>query len=79
MFHKICAMTALFFSILHSIGHLVNFYHVGTQPVEHLLCLSKELNFGSDQKPDIAFWLFQVILIIIFFRVFCPHVVISRP
>ena len=53
-------MTALFFSILHSIGHLVNFYHVGTQPVEHLLCLSKELNFGSDQKPDIAFWLFQV-------------------
>ena len=29
-------------------------------PVQHLLCLSKELNFGSDQKPDIAFWLFQV-------------------
>lgn len=60
-FHKICAITALFFSILHSIGHLVNFYHVGTQPVAHLHCLTKEFNFASDNKPDIAFWLFQTL------------------
>merc|ERR1719266_3062111 len=57
----IVACTALFFSVLHSIGHLVNFYHVGTQPIEHLLCLSKEINFSSDRKPDIAYWFFQTL------------------
>ena len=60
-FHKIVACTALFFSVMHSIGHLVNFYHVGTQPIEHLLCLSKEINFSSDRKPDIAYWFFQTL------------------
>ena len=60
-FHKICALTALFFSMLHSVGHVVNFYHVSTQPVEHLRCLSKELSFASDFKPTIAYWLFQTL------------------
>lgn len=60
-FHKICACTALFFSILHTIGHLINFYHVGTQPLEHLHCLSRELNFPSDGKPTIRYWLFQTL------------------
>ncbi len=55
-----CAYTALFFTILHTAGHLVNFYHISTQPVEHLRCLSKELSFASDAKPDIGYWLFQV-------------------
>ena len=45
-------------------GHLVNFYHVGTQPIEHLHCLSRELNFPSDGKPTISYWLFQVLLLI---------------
>ncbi len=60
-FHKICALTALFFSMLHTVGHLVNFYHVSTQPVEHLNCLSKELNFPSDGKPTVDYWLFQTL------------------
>ncbi|CAL4074334.1 unnamed protein product [Meganyctiphanes norvegica] len=60
-FHKIVAVTALFFSILHTAGHLVNFYHVSTQPVENLKCLTQEINFSSDQKPTVGFWLFQTI------------------
>ncbi len=60
-FHKICACTALFFSIVHSIGHLINFYHVATQPLEHLACLSPELSFASDQKPNIPYWLFKTL------------------
>jgi len=60
-FHKICACTALFFSILHTIGHLVNFYHIATQPVAHLHCLSPELNFASDKRPGIQYWLFQTL------------------
>lgn len=60
-FHKIVACTALFFSILHSCGHLVNFYHVSTQPVENLRCLTQEISFASDQKPTVGYWLFQTI------------------
>ncbi|QQP32535.1 Uncharacterized protein FKW44_024873, partial [Caligus rogercresseyi] len=60
-FHKICACTALFFTILHSIGHLVNFYHVATQPIEHLHCLTKEFSFSSDFRPNISFWLFRTL------------------
>ena len=61
VFHKLCACTALFFSVLHTVGHLVNFYHVGTQPLEHLHCLSQELSFNSDDKPTIGYWLFQTL------------------
>eukprot|EP00093_Oithona_nana_P006459 06459.XXX_386344_372891_1 [CDS] Oithona nana genome sequencing. len=60
-FHKIVACTALFFTIMHSIGHLVNFYHVGTQPIDHLHCMTKEFNFMSDQRPGIDFWFFQTL------------------
>ena len=60
-FHKIVACTALFFTIMHSIGHLVNFYHVGTQPIDHLHCMTKEFNFPSDQRPGIDFWFFQTL------------------
>ncbi|GFG29965.1 hypothetical protein Cfor_11750 [Coptotermes formosanus] len=60
-FHKIAACTALFFSLLHTVGHIVNFYHVSTQPVEHLRCLTSEVHFPSDYKPGITFWLFQTI------------------
>ncbi|XP_075237286.1 dual oxidase isoform X2 [Lycorma delicatula] len=60
-FHKIAACTALFFSLLHTVGHIVNFYHVSTQPLEHIHCLTSEVHFPSDYKPGISFWLFQTI------------------
>ncbi|CAG9818789.1 unnamed protein product [Phaedon cochleariae] len=60
-FHKISACTALFFSLLHTVGHIINFYHVSTQPVENLKCLTNEVRFPSDYKPGITFWLFQTI------------------
>jgi dual oxidase len=52
---------ALFFSIMHAAGHLVNFYHVGTQPIDHLHCMTKEMRFATDQRPGIDFWFFQVL------------------
>lgn len=61
VFHKIAACTALFFSLLHTVGHIVNFYHVSTQPLEHVHCLTSEVHFPSDYKPGITFWLFQTI------------------
>ncbi|XP_058806177.1 dual oxidase isoform X1 [Phymastichus coffea] len=60
-FHKIVACTAGFFSVLHSVGHIVNFYHVSTQPLTHLRCLTSEINFASDAKPTISFWLFETV------------------
>uniref|UniRef100_A0A1B0GLP6 Uncharacterized protein n=1 Tax=Lutzomyia longipalpis TaxID=7200 RepID=A0A1B0GLP6_LUTLO len=60
-FHKIAACTALFFSLLHTVGHIVNFYHVSTQSIENLRCLTREVHFTSDYKPDISFWLFQTV------------------
>lgn len=45
-FHKIAACTALFFSLLHTVGHIVNFYHVSTQSHENLRCLTKEVHFA---------------------------------
>nr|AXN93677.1 dual oxidase 1 [Scylla paramamosain] len=85
-FHKIVACTALFFSVLHSCGHLVNFYHVSTQPVENLRCLTQEIAFASDQKPTVGYWLFQtltgltgVVLFIIMCIIFIfAHPVIRR-
>lgn len=60
-FHKIAACTALFFSLLHTVGHIINFYHISTQPVENLKCLTNEVRFASDVRPGITFWLFQTI------------------
>lgn len=60
-FHKIVACTALFFSLLHTAGHMVNFYHVSTQPVENLRCLTKEVHFTSDFRPGITYWVFQTV------------------
>ncbi|XP_046679008.1 dual oxidase isoform X1 [Homalodisca vitripennis] len=75
-FHKIAACTALFFSLLHTVGHIVNFYHVSTQPLEHLHCLTSEVHFPSDYKPGITFWLFQTITGITGVMLFCVMVII---
>lgn len=60
-FHKICACTALFFTLVHVAGHLVNFYHIATQPLERLMCLSPEMTFASDFKPNFPYFLFKTL------------------
>lgn len=60
-FHKIVAMTALVMTILHTIGHCVNFYHVTQQPVEHLRCLTKEMQFSGESRPTFFYWIFQTV------------------
>ena len=60
-FHKLVAMTALFFTLVHTIGHCVNFFHISNQPLDHLKCLTKELHFHSDDKPTFSFWVFSTI------------------
>ncbi|XP_047991381.1 dual oxidase isoform X1 [Leguminivora glycinivorella] len=81
-FHKIVACTALFFSLLHTAGHMVNFYHVSTQPVENLRCLTKEVHFTSDFRPGITYWVFQTVTGIsgvLLFVIMCIIFVFAHP
>ncbi|XP_023209588.1 dual oxidase-like isoform X1 [Centruroides sculpturatus] len=81
-FHKIVALTALVFTLIHVIGHCINFYHVSTQPLDHLKCLTKEMQFESDFKPTITFWLFQTITGItgiILFAIVCIIFIFAHP
>ncbi|XP_055335314.1 dual oxidase-like isoform X2 [Paramacrobiotus metropolitanus] len=57
-FHKIAAWTGFFFAVVHTVGHLINFYHVSTQPIAHLKCLFKEVSFGST-PPPFTYWVYQ--------------------
>ncbi|XP_045463309.1 dual oxidase [Harmonia axyridis] len=81
-FHKIAACTALFFSLLHTVGHIINFYHISTQPVENLKCLTNEVRFASDVRPGITFWLFQTITGvtgILLYVIMCIIVIFAHP
>nr|XP_015923608.1 dual oxidase isoform X2 [Parasteatoda tepidariorum] len=60
-FHKVVAATGLFFTLIHTVGHCINFYHVSTQNTDNLRCLTQEINFESDFKPTICYWLFQTV------------------
>ncbi|CCD71702.1 NAD(P)H oxidase (H2O2-forming) [Caenorhabditis elegans] len=60
-FHKIVALFTLFWSTLHTIGHCVNFYHVGTQSDRGLACLFQETFFGSDVVPTLSYWFYGTI------------------
>lgn len=57
-FHKIVALTALFFTITHAIGHGINFYHISTQTANDLTCLFREVYHRSHQLPKFVYWLF---------------------
>ena len=57
-FHKIIALTALFFTIMHCIGHGINFYHISTQTANDLTCLFREVFHRTHTLPKFSYWLF---------------------
>eukprot|EP00118_Oscarella_pearsei_P028224 m.1711 g.1711 ORF g.1711 m.1711 type:complete len:1810 (+) comp7753_c0_seq1:180-5609(+) len=58
LFHRQFAMTALFYTAIHIVGHAINFYHISTQPADDLTCLFREVFHTSDQLPKFQYWLF---------------------
>ncbi len=56
--HKIIALTALFFTIMHAIGHGSNFYHIATQTANDLTCIFREVYHRSHVLPKFSYWLF---------------------
>ena len=57
-FHKIIALTALFFTIMHAVGHGINFYHIATQTSSDLTCLFREVFHRTHNLPKFSYWLF---------------------
>ena len=57
-FHKIIALTALFFTIMHAVGHGINFYHIATQTSSDLTCLFREVFHRTHTLPKFSYWLF---------------------
>ncbi len=57
-FHKIVALTALGFTVMHCIGHGINFYHISTQTANDLTCLFREVYHRTHTLPKFVYWLF---------------------
>ena len=57
-FHKIVALTALLFTVMHGIGHGINFYHISTQTANDLTCLFREVYHRTHILPQFTYWLF---------------------
>ncbi|CAG2174102.1 unnamed protein product, partial [Oppiella nova] len=54
--HKYIAFWALVMSIIHSVGHAINFYHISTQTADDTKCLFREFYHSSDELPKFLYW-----------------------
>ena len=57
-FHKIVAFTGLLFTIMHCIGHGLNFYHISTETASDLSCIFREVYYRTSFLPSFLYWLF---------------------
>ncbi|XP_068222962.1 dual oxidase-like isoform X2 [Palaemon carinicauda] len=60
-FHRYVGTWALFWTLLHVIGHAVNFYHISTQTPADLACLFREFFRRSHILPKFHYWGWQTI------------------
>ncbi|XP_046745897.1 dual oxidase 1-like [Diprion similis] len=59
--HKYVASWALVFTILHVMGHAVNFYHISTQTADDLTCLFPNFFHSTHEIPKFHYWCWQTI------------------
>ncbi|XP_078313072.1 dual oxidase 2-like isoform X3 [Crassostrea virginica] len=59
--HKIAAMIALLFTVVHCIGHGINLYHISTQASSDLNCLFREYFRATHVLASFQYWAFQTI------------------
>ncbi|XP_023217441.1 dual oxidase 2-like [Centruroides sculpturatus] len=60
-FHKYIAFWALVFTVIHSVGHALNFYHISTQTADDLTCLFRDFYHATHELPKFHYWCFQTI------------------
>lgn len=56
--HLYIAIWAGIFSVIHSVGHALNFYHISTQTADDLTCLFREYYHATDELPKFHYWCF---------------------
>ncbi|KAG0418419.1 hypothetical protein HPB47_004884, partial [Ixodes persulcatus] len=56
--HLYVAIWAGIFSVIHSVGHAFNFYHIATQTADDLTCLFREYFHATDELPKFHYWCF---------------------
>lgn len=57
-FHKIVALTGLAFTVVHGLGHGINFYHISTQTANDLSCIFRDVYHRTHVLPKFTYWLF---------------------
>ncbi|XP_071953230.1 dual oxidase 2-like [Antedon mediterranea] len=58
-FHKLVAVIAMVFTVVHIIGHGINFYHICSQSTEDLICLFRDVYIQDGQMLTFSFWIFK--------------------
>ncbi|XP_046910014.2 dual oxidase 2 [Dermatophagoides farinae] len=70
-FHKYIAFLAFIMAILHSFGHVSNFYHISTQRPSDLNCILSETYFTSNEMPKFHHWVFGTLTGLTGFSLLC--------
>lgn len=59
--HKIIAIIALLFTVVHCVGHGINLYHISTQASSDLNCIFREYFRATDVLASFQYWAFGTI------------------
>ncbi|XP_069975927.1 dual oxidase 2-like, partial [Penaeus vannamei] len=60
-FHRYIGAWALFWTLVHIIGHCINFYHISTQTAMDLTCIFRDFFRGTHVLPKFHYWCLQTI------------------
>ncbi|CAG7733979.1 unnamed protein product [Allacma fusca] len=59
--HKYIAILGLVFTLIHIVGHAINFYHISTQTAVDLACLFRDFFRPTHVLPKFHYWCFQTV------------------
>ncbi|XP_071549834.1 dual oxidase 2-like isoform X2 [Panulirus ornatus] len=60
-FHRYMGLWALIWTIMHIIGHAINFYHISTQTPPDLICLFRDYFRRTHVLPKFHYWCWETI------------------
>ncbi|XP_063590443.1 dual oxidase-like [Penaeus indicus] len=60
-FHRYIGAWALFWTLVHIIGHCINFYHISTQTAMDLACIFRDFFRSTHVLPKFHYWCLQTI------------------
>nr|AXN93676.1 dual oxidase [Scylla paramamosain] len=60
-FHRYMASWALVWTVVHIVGHAINFYHISTQTASDLTCLFRDFFRSTHVLPKFHYWCWETI------------------